>query len=141
MIAGAEVFLDTHILIYAAQGRRVAPEKREIARNIILQGRYGTSGQVLAEFFSLATQKGVRPLSMETAARWVRTLAKKPCQSIDPPLVLAAVALSERYRISYRDAAIIAAAERLGAKVVYSENLNHGQTYGSVRVENPFLPA
>ena len=35
----------------------------------------------------------------------------------------------------------IAAAERLGAKVLYSEDLNHGQTYGSVRVENPFLPA
>ena len=38
-------------------------------------------------------------------------------------------------------AAIIAAAERLGAKVLYSEDLNHGETYGSVRVENPFLPA
>ena len=34
-----------------------------------------------------------------------------------------------------------AAAERLGAKVLYSEVLNHGQTYGYVRVENPFLSA
>ena len=39
------------------------------------------------------------------------------------------------------DGAIIAAAERLGAKVLYSEVLTHGQTYGSVRVENPFLSA
>ena len=37
--------------------------------------------------------------------------------------------------------AIIAAAERLRARVIYSEDLNHGQTYGSVRVENPFLSA
>lgn len=141
MIAGAEVFLDTNILIYAAQGGRVAPEKRDIARRIILQGRYGTSGQVLAEFYNVATRKGARPLTPETARRWVRTLAKKPCQSIDPAVVLAAVDLSQRYQISYWDGAIIAAAERLGAKVVYSEDLSHGQTYGSVRVENPFLPA
>ncbi|WP_298747436.1 PIN domain-containing protein [uncultured Brevundimonas sp.] len=141
MIAGAEVFLDTNILIYAAQGGRVAPEKREIARRIILQGNYGTSGQVLAEFYSVAIRKGARPLTPETAAKWVRTLAKKPCQPIDPALVRAGIDLSQRYRISYWDAAIIAAAERLGARVVYSEDLNHGQTYGSVRVENPFLPA
>lgn len=141
MIAGADVFLDTNILIYAAQGGRVAPEKRDVARNIILQGRYGTSGQVLSEFFNVSTRKGARPLTPEIAGRWVRALAKKPCQPVDPALVLAGIALSERYRISYWDGAIIAAAERLGAKVLYSEDLNHGQTYGSVRVENPFLSA
>lgn len=139
MIAGAEVFLDTDILIYAAQGGRVAPEKRDIARGIILQGRYGTSAQVLAEFYTVATRKGARPLTPETAERWVRTLVKKPCQSIDPAVVRAGVDHARRYQLSYWDGAIIAAAERLGARVVYSENLNHGQTYGSVRVENPFL--
>jgi predicted nucleic acid-binding protein len=96
---------------------------------------------VLAEFYNVATRKGARPLTPETAERWVRTLAKKPCQSIDPAVVLAGIALSQRYQISYWDGAIIAAAERLGAKILYSEDLNHGQTYGSVRVENPFLPA
>lgn len=140
MIAGADVFLDTNILIYAAQGGRVAPEKREIARRIILQGNYGTSAQVLAEFYSAAIRKGARPLTPEKAAHWVRTLAKKPCQPVDHAVVRAGIDLSQRYRISYWDGAIIAAAERLGAHVVYSEDLSHGQTYGSVRVENPFLP-
>ena len=141
MIAGADVFLDTNILIYAAQGGRVAPDKRDIARRIILQGDYGTSAQVLTEFYNVSTRKGARPLTPATAARWVRTLAKKPCQPIDHIIVRAGIDLSQRYRISYWDGAIIAAAERLGARVVYSEDLNHGQTYGSVRVENPFLPA
>jgi predicted nucleic acid-binding protein len=36
------------------------------------------------------------------------------------------------------DSQIVAAAERLGADVLYSEDLNHGQTYGAVRCENPF---
>ncbi|PAQ06083.1 hypothetical protein [Mesorhizobium temperatum] len=34
--------------------------------------------------------------------------------------------------------AIIAAAERLGVKTLYTEDLNHGQTYGSVVAINPF---
>ncbi len=41
-------------------------------------------------------------------------------------------------QIQYWDAAILVAAMRLGARVLYTEDLNHGQTYGSVRVENPF---
>ena len=94
---------------------------------------------MLAEFYTVAIRKGARPLTPEVATRWVRTLAKKPCQPIDTAVVRAAIDLSQRYRISYWDGAIIAAAERLGARVVYSEDLNHGQTYGSVRVENPFL--
>lgn len=140
MIASSEVFLDTNILIYAAQGGRVAPQKRDIARTLILRGNYGTSAQVLAEFYNTAIRKGARPLTPEKAAQWVRTLAKKPCQPVDHAVVRAGIDLSQRYQISYWDGAIIAAAERLGARVVYSEDLNHGQTYGSVRVENPFLP-
>ena len=44
-----------------------------------------------------------------------------------------------RYRISFWDALIVAAARKAGASVLYSEDLNHGQTFGSVQVLNPFL--
>lgn len=33
----------------------------------------------------------------------------------------------------------IASAERLGAPVFYTEDLNHNQHYGSIRAINPFL--
>ncbi len=46
--------------------------------------------------------------------------------------------MSERYKISYWDGAILAAAEQLGAPILYTEDLNDGQTYGSVTVINPF---
>ena len=39
----------------------------------------------------------------------------------------------------YYDAALLAAAERLGAPIFYTEDLNHNQVYGSVRAVNPFL--
>jgi predicted nucleic acid-binding protein len=35
-------------------------------------------------------------------------------------------------------AAILAAAQSLGAKTLYTEDLNDGQRYGSVQVRNPF---
>lgn len=63
-----------------------------------------------------------------------------PCQPIDHQVVRIAVEYSERYAISYWDAAIVAAAEALGAQTIDSEDLNDGQQYGRVRVVNPFRP-
>jgi predicted nucleic acid-binding protein len=48
------------------------------------------------------------------------------------------IALSRRYQVSYWDGAIIAAAQEMGASVLYSEDLNHQQVYGAVTVINPF---
>ena len=49
-----------------------------------------------------------------------------------------ALELSDRFRVSYYDALILAAANLAGCEVVYSEDLNARQTYSGVRVENPF---
>jgi predicted nucleic acid-binding protein len=140
LISGAEVFLDTDVLLYAALGSVDATSKYERALELLTK-RFGTSGQVLAEFYVTAQRRGDRPLTSEEAQEWVHRLSKKPFQPVDYRLVQAGIANARRYEIPYWDGAILAAAERLGARVVYSENLNHGQAYGSVRVENPFLPA
>ncbi|WP_296176833.1 PIN domain-containing protein [uncultured Brevundimonas sp.] len=141
MIADAGIFLDTNVLLYAALGRAHAGDRLDRAREIVLTEDYCTSGQVLAEFYHNAIRKGVKPLSPDRAREWVRVIALKPCQPVTPDVVVAGIDNARRYQLSYWDGAIIAAAEKIGAKVLYSEDLNHGQTYGSVRVENPFLPA
>jgi predicted nucleic acid-binding protein len=133
------VFLDTNVLLYAAMAGRVEPAKKARAREIVLQEDYGTSAQVLAEFYTNATKKGSKPLVGSVAAEWVRQISRKPCEPVTPDLVLDGIAHSQRYQISCWDGAIIAAAERLGAKTLYSEDLNHGQTYGSITVVNPFI--
>ena len=132
------MFLDTNILVYGAQGRSSAPHKFAAARRIVLEEDYGTSAQVLAEFYVTVTRNGAPPLTPEVAMRWVRSLSKKPCQPVDETIVRAGIQLSQRHQISYWDGAVIAAATRLGATTLYSEDLNHGQMYGSVRVVNPF---
>lgn len=138
MIGGVDVFLDTNILLYASNGRIDSPGKWQIAYGL-LTTPFGTSGQVLAEFYSNATRKGSTPLVSEEARRWVDLLCQKPFVAVDAHLVRTGIELSNRYRISYWDAAIIAAAERLGAEIVYSEDLNHGQIYGAIKIINPFV--
>ena len=49
--------------------------------------------------------------------------------------------LLPRYRgqwIAFADGAIIAAAHKLGAETIYSEDLAHEHQYGSTQVINPF---
>lgn len=133
-----ETFLDTNILLYAAGAQRSAPEKHAIAQGLLTTD-FGVSAQTLGEFYFNAVRKGKPPMAPETAEVWVRQLSRKPFQLIDTPLVFRAMALAQRYQIRYWDAAILAAAEKLGAKTVYSEDLNHGQAYGDVTVINPFI--
>ena len=139
MIDGADVFLDTNILIYAAQGGRSEPAKKRRSRQIVLEEDYCTSSQVLSEFYVNVVRKGERPLLPQEAEQWVRVIARKPCMPIDAAIVANAIVLSQRDRISYWDAAIVEAARRLGARKIYSEDLNHGQTFGEIKVVNPFL--
>jgi predicted nucleic acid-binding protein len=64
-----------------------------------------------------------------------------PTAVLDSATVRDALGLSERFRISYWDAAIIAAARQLGCQTVFSEDLSDRQNYDGVIVMNPFSEA
>jgi predicted nucleic acid-binding protein len=134
----AKVFFDTNVLVYAAVGTGKNESKRKRALDLIQSEDFGTSAQVLQEFFVTVVRKASRPLSAAQALKWIEQWAAFPCQPIDRELVQIAAWISERFTISYWDAAILAAAEALGSRIVYSEDLNDGQRYGEVRVINLF---
>ncbi len=134
----AKVFFDTDVLVYAAAGTGTDERKRKRALALIESEDFGTSAQVLQEFFVTVFRKAARPLPAEQALEWIEQWIAFPCHPIDHQLVRIAIDQSERYAISYWDAAILAAAEALGAHTVFSEDLNDGQQYGKVRVVNPF---
>ena len=134
----AKVFFDTNVLVYAAVGTGKNESKRKRALDLIQSEDFGTSAQVLQEFFVTVVRKASRPLSAAQALEWIEQWAAFPCQPIDRELVQIAAWISERFTISYWDAAILAAAEALGSRIVYSEDLNDGQRYGELRVINPF---
>jgi predicted nucleic acid-binding protein len=133
-----ECFLDTNVLLYAAVGGKGEEAKRKRAMRIIEAGSFGTSAQVLGEFYVNAVRKAAVPLDPTVAAEWVERISTFPVVAVDAGLVSIAIDISVRYRLSYWDAGIIAAAEALGVKILYSEDFNDGQVYGAVRAENPF---
>lgn len=133
-----DCFLDTNILIYAALGRAAEEAKRKRASDLIASTQFGLSAQVLQEFYAVVTRKSERPLAPAQALEWIELLEVFPCVPVDASLIKRGAENSVRYRISYWDGAILAAAEALGASTLYSEDLNHGQNYGGVSVCNPF---
>ena len=134
-----DCFLDTNVIVYAATGRGVENAKRQRAIDLIETCEFGLSAQVLQEFYVTVVHKVEFPLTPTEALEWIEQLEAFPCLSVDPGLVKIAAELSLRHRISYWDGAILAAAEALGASILYSEDLSHGQRYGAVQVLNPFL--
>jgi predicted nucleic acid-binding protein len=132
-----ECFLDSNVLVYAASARIDDPRKYAIASKLILGSQCAVTGQTLAEFCNVTRRKGLLP-DKEIEA-WLDRLSELPFVPVDQSYVVAGFDAAKRYRLKYYDAALIAAAERLGAPVFYTEDLNHNQVYGSVRAVNPFL--
>lgn len=135
----AERFLDTNILLYGYD--LDAPEKREVARALIEQawvqpGRTAISVQVLQEFHVNFVRKGH---SAEEADTLISDFSRWPV--IDNTLAVFRLGLSlqSRWQLSLWDAMILAAARTSGARELLTEDLNHGQDYGGIRVINPFL--
>lgn len=130
-------FLDSNILIYAATAKKNDPRKYSIASQLVVDRSFGVSGQTLAEFCSVTLRKALLvPTEIED---WLALLGELPFVPVDAALVQAGLALARRFRISYYDAALLVAAEELGAEIFYTEDLNHNQLYGPVRAINPFL--
>jgi predicted nucleic acid-binding protein len=134
------VFLDTNVWVYAATGQEAYPDKCAQARAIVASRNIGVSPQVVGEFLQAVQnpRKMRRPLTEDEAADWVARFLSLPCVELDREIVETALRIRSHYRIRYWDSQIIAAAERFGATVLFSEDLSHLQTYNSLRCENPF---
>jgi predicted nucleic acid-binding protein len=132
-------FADTNVLLYAISRAPEETEKAQRARALLEDRDLAVSTQVLQEFYVQATRAS-RPdrLTHDQAARLVRAFTRFPVADTTTSVVLAAVDTCERFGISYWDAAIIEAARTLGCPVVLSEDLNAGQDYAGVTIENPF---
>ena len=102
-----EVFLDTNILVYAASRLKVDARKRKRAADLIATTEFGTSCQVLAEFYVTVTRKGVPPMSPLKAMEWIEQLELQPCVAIDATIVKRGIENSAVHRISYWDLSLI----------------------------------
>ena len=132
-------FVDTNILLYSiSRDPREAP-KRDTAIALLDADDIALSVQVLQEFYVQAT-RATRPdaLSHDIAIGLVRTWLRFMVQEITLPVTIGALEIKAIYRLSYWDAAIVAAARALGCRELLSEDMTHGREVEGVIITNPF---
>ena len=133
-------FLDTNVLIYAYDPS--VPKKQQVAQNLVrkaLAGDILISPQVLAEFAATLLHKLSPAARSEDVVSALDALAPIKLVATDGDTVRRAVEARAKYGVHFYDGMIIASAERGNCGRIWSEDLNAGQQYFGVIVENPFV--
>jgi len=135
-------FLDTNIFAYIFD--ESAPDKRQLASDLVDHAVATNEGvisfQVAQEFISLAFRRFRPPLSSTEAEQFL-AVTLGPLLAVQSSHVLywEALHLSRRYSLSWYDSLIVAAALEADCRILYTEDLQHGQKFDHLRVQNPFL--
>jgi predicted nucleic acid-binding protein len=133
-MSDADQFLDTGVLLYLLSGDATKADRVET----LLSNRGVVSVQVLNEFAVVALRKLRMPLN---EIREILDTIRAVC-AVEPMTVEThdrGLAVLKRYGFSLYDSMLVAAALIAGAKVIYSEDLQHGQVIDDqLRVTNPF---
>ena len=129
------MFFDTSVLFYLLSNDVRKADRVEA----LLAHRGIISVQVLNEFTVVALRKVGLPL---LEIREILDTVRAVC-TVEPLTATThdrGMEICERYKFSFYDSVIVAAALIVGAKVLYSEDLQHGQVIDrQLRIVNPFL--
>ena len=124
-------FLDTNVFGYLLDGGR----KEKIARRLASEQPH-ISVQVLNEFVAVCKKCGK---DRETAYQLADAIANaSTVHEITLSTYRLAQALATRYQLSHWDGLIVDAATLAQCETLYSEDMQHGQVIGTVKVVNPF---
>lgn len=139
VMADPKVFFDANILLYTDDPRY--PQRQHIALNLIRKSLASKTGslsiQVLQEYFANATRK----LKIDVVLARQKTEVFSKFQVLQPNAgdILAAIDLHRLHQISFWDAMIVRMALLSGARILYTEDLHHGQRMDTLEIVNPFL--
>jgi len=128
------VFFDTNVLVYLVSSNE---EKAARASALLRDGGH-VSVQVLNELVSVLRRK----LRFEWPdVETVLALVQSYCEVVPLDLLMhqEGLLLARLHQLSWYDALIVAAAQRVDAQSLYSEDMQHGRLYDdALRVVNPF---
>jgi predicted nucleic acid-binding protein len=134
-------FYDSNLFVYLFDETAPAKQRRadELIRTALEDRTACISFQVVQETLNVLTRKLARPLTPADAEVFMQRILV-PMWTIMPSagLYSQAIDLQGRAAISFYDALIVAAALQAGCTRLLSEDLQHGQTFGALRIENPF---
>ena len=133
MSVAKRAFIDTNVIVYLASGDA---RKADRSEKILAAGGV-ISVQVLNEYVSVARRK----LALSWAeTREVIAAVKSACEIV--PLSVeaqaAAIRISEMSQLSIYDASIVAVALEAGCDTLLSEDMQHGQTFETLSIVNPY---
>jgi len=131
----AKACFDTSVLVYTLSDDAL---RAEIALRLLREGGF-ISVQVLNEFANVARKKlRMEWNEIERALKAIREFCEPPI-SVSLATHQVGVEIAQRYKYQIYDSLIIASAIEARCKTLYSEDMQDGQTIGSLTIRNPFL--
>jgi predicted nucleic acid-binding protein len=135
-------FLDSNVLLY--QFDRKALQKQSVAREIIASALTTRSAiisfQGVQETLNVLTRKLPVPMA-ELDVQDVLNNMLIPLMRVMPSAALYtdALRIAQRFKFSFYDALIVAAAQSAGCKRLLTEDMQHGEVIDGLRIVNPFI--
>ena len=135
-------FLDTNVFVYSFD--QSAPIKAQKAARLIREALTTQKGivsyQVVQEFFNVALRRFSQPMHAADAEQYLSTVFR-PLLVVHSSQALYAEALHLHAQsgLSWYDALIVSAAIQARCDLLFTEDLQHGQRFGTLQVRNPFL--
>jgi predicted nucleic acid-binding protein len=135
----ALVFVDTNVLIYALDDADA--KKQALARawrDELWKSRSGRiSFQVLQEFYAKVTR--MQPDGEKDARSEVRDLLSWRPVVVDEAILERGWKIQDRFRLSFWDSLIVAAAQACSCRYLLTEDLQADQELDGLLVVNPFI--
>ena len=135
-----KVFFDTNILVYFVDGNDTRKQNiaQDLVKKAVQNGNGIISTQSLQEFFNVITKKCL--CSKSDAKTLVGMFSEQfPVAQVSVPQIQGAIDICIKHGLSFWDSLILSSANDSGCTVVYSEDMNSGETIDSTRVLNPFV--
>lgn len=131
-----KIFLDTNILVYSYSVADL--QKQTIARKLIAENNSFISTQVLQELSNTVTKKF--KFSFAHATKAINECChNNNLHTNSRKTILQACNVAERYKFSFYDSLIIAAAIEVGCTILYSEDMNYKQAiFNALTIINSF---
>ena len=140
MATADRIFVDTSVLVHAHD--LDSGLKRAIAEHVLKQLWQDETGvlstQVLQEFYTALTGGSASPVPRRAARELIHAYSVWPVVTLQAADLQAASEFEERYRVSFRDALIVAAARKSGAALLLSDTLQPHRAITGLTVQNPF---
>lgn len=134
-------FIDTNIFVYSFDDGHLLKQKnaKQLIEHALISSKGVISYQVVQEFINVSSKKFSVPMSSQEQKLFLHKVLMPLCE-IYPDKVLyeMAIELSDRYQFSFYDSLIVASALQSDCKILYSEDLQHGQSIFKLKIINPF---